>query len=75
MLLGPLDKLLDGSHIDSITVIADGALHGFPFAILNAPGGQRQLVQDYSISYSPSIRSQNILQARKNQTLATKVLV
>ena len=78
ILLSPLEKHLENSAINLITIIPDGPLHGLPFAPLKLPSSVSPLIKDYALSYAPSLMINRSLSERLRQTEtshSTNVLV
>lgn len=53
LLIEPVADLLDPNR--TIAIIPDRALHGLPFAALRRPGKKQYLIEDFSITVSPSL--------------------
>lgn len=78
ILLSPLEKHLENSAINLITIIPDGPLHGLPFAPLKLPSSVSPLIKDYALSYAPSLMINTSLKERlryNESTQTTNILV
>jgi len=71
-LVGPFASRLRAG-IRKLIIIPDGALAALPFEALVGPGG-RFLVEDFEVSYAPSIRCRDLLASRRPSAKADRDL-
>ncbi|MEO1204218.1 MAG: CHAT domain-containing protein, partial [Pseudomonadota bacterium] len=61
LVLGPFAPAMEGAS--RIVIVTDGALNYVPFEALPVPGARTRLLNDFVVSYAPSVATLSVLRA------------